>query len=454
MPQHALAGDAARRPRRALAVFEEWHDSRPRASFATARGWWWGAFIAASFVWMSNPVVFFVTFYTSLVDAREWALVVVAVSLPFLRLPRIPWPWLLFLGLGAISRFWTIDEFHTYVTNTVYLQITALAVIVAANCTSRLVCWCFGWGGVAVGVLSIHAYNQEVPGSVYGGVNAAGEGAFVLAGIGTNENILAYTLAVALAATLALGLPERVGARVGWVAMLAFEAYVLYLANSGTGYLTAFAVLLVAGTAYVWSRAGRARLRLMLAWTGGLGVAAVLTVVVVTTLLGKDLTNFSGRVPFWQAAIEVSLDTAPWFGSGWGAVWEHPWDPTPMNAVSGAIYERAGFALPHGHNFFVDVLPELGIVGILAALAMIAYALREVGRCGVSAGSSDPLTGRLILFVLVALLVSGITEPMLTVPLGWWSLALVVALPRQGLRFNRLQRRTRHSRPKGRRITA
>ena len=41
------------------------------------------------------------------------------------------------------------------------------------------------------------------------------------------------------------------------------------------------------------------------------------------------------------------------------------------------------------------------------------------------------MTGRLVLLVLVALLVSGVSEPMLTVPLGWWSLALVAALPRQ-----------------------
>jgi hypothetical protein len=32
---------------------------------------------------------------------------------------------------------------------------------------------------------------------------------------------------------------------------------------------------------------------------------------------------------------------------------------------------------------------------------------------------------------LVSLLVSGITEPMLTVPLGWWTLVLVTSLTRQ-----------------------
>ncbi|WP_416954726.1 hypothetical protein ACNKF0_21065 [Nocardioides sp. T5] len=57
--------------------------------------------------------------------------------------------------------------------------------------------------------------------------------------------------------------------------------------------------------------------------------------------------------------------------------------------------------------------------------------MREIVRSGLHDGRADPGAGRLTLLVLVALLVSGITEPMLTVPLGWWSLLLVTALSRQ-----------------------
>ena len=51
-----------------------------------------------------------------------------------------------------------------------------------------------------------------------------------------------------------------------------------------------------------------------------------------------------------------------------------PGDLTPPNPVAADIYERAGLALAHGHNFFVDVLPELGLVGVFVALLMVAYA--------------------------------------------------------------------------------
>jgi hypothetical protein len=77
---------------------------------------------------------------------------------------------------------------------------------------------------------------------------------------------------------------------------------------------------------------------------------------------------------------------------------------------------------------------------------MLAYAFREVRRCGLHSGAADPLSGRLILLVVVSLLAAGITEPMLVVPLGWWSFALVVALPRQRELRDRPRERSRGGR--------
>ncbi|HEX5917936.1 MAG TPA: hypothetical protein VFY76_08785, partial [Nocardioides sp.] len=159
--------------------------------------------------------------------------------------------------------------------------------------------------------------------------------------------------------------------------------------------------------------------------------AVMATLYIVTVVLDKELSTLSGRAPFWRATVEATFDRAPVLGSGWGAVWEHPWDPTPPNEIAQDIYARAGYALSHGHNFFIDVIPELGFLGLAVVLLMVAYAVREVRRCGLYAGAVSPLAGRLLLFILVSLLAAGITEPMLVVPLGWWSFALVVAIPRQ-----------------------
>lgn len=432
MSHRASSGGGAQRAKATATSVLAWHDARPRASFATARGWWWAALIAALFFWMSNPLVFILTFYLALDEAIRLAMIVVAVSLPWLRLPRVPWPWLVFLGLCVLSQTWTIYDPQTDVSIVLYLKITALAVVVAANCRPEVVCWGLAAGGVVVAGLSLYTFHDEVPGAYYPIADANGVIYNAMAGIGTNENILAYTLVISLAATLALGLPQLRTARAAWCAALGVQGYGLYTAHSGTGYQTAVALLLVGGVVALGARFDSGRRGRRLVWTAAsvIGFLAI-SVVVVSTLLGEQITTFSGRSEFWQATLVATLDRAPFVGSGWGAVWEHPWNPTFPNYVSEEIYERAGYALPHGHNFFIDVLPELGLLGVAVALLMVGYAMTEVRRCGLRAGGSDPVAGRLVLMVLVALLVSGITEPMLTVPVGWWSLTLVVAVPRQ-----------------------
>lgn len=448
MPQHADAGSASRHARDLLSAVVAWHDARPRASLSSARGWLWTALVAATFFWMSNPIVFIPSFYLSLGEAMIWTKVVVVLSLPWLRLPRVPWPWLAFLGLALLSQLWTINDFHTDVSNTVYIQITALAVIVAANCTPEVVAWGMGLGGLCVAALSLHAFHEEVAGASYVGVEE-----ITLLGVGTNENILAYTLAISAAGILALGFPAGIVARIAWVVVLGVDVYVLYLAGSGTGYLACLSTLVVALVIAAWPQLLQMGRRLVTILTAGVIVVVSLGALLVVTVLDKELSTISGRAPLWRAALEATLEEAPLLGSGWGAVWEHPWDPTPPNDVAMDIYARAGYPLPHGHNLFVDVVPELGLLGVTLALAMVAYAVREIRKCGLRTTAADPLAGRLVLLALVALLVSGITEPMLTVPLGWWCLALVVALSRQGTTSPRNPPRT-GSRSGARRIAS
>ncbi len=423
MSQHALAGEAPRRGLRRLAA---WHDARPRASLASARGWVSVAAIAATFFWMSNPLVYIPSFYLSLGEAMTWTKVLLLVTLPWLRLPRVPWPWLVFLGLCLLSQLWTINDFHTDVSNTIYIQMTALAVVVAANCRAEVVCWGVGLGGVAVVALSVRAYMEDMPGAS----NAAVGGA-TFTGVGTNENILAYTLVISLAATMAAGRPARALAQTGWLLVLAVISAGIFLASSGTGFATTIIVIATGLSTRYWATLRDAPRRLVLLSATSLTALVVAGLLIVTVGLGKELSTFSGRVPFWRAAVEATLERAPWVGSGWGAVWEHPWDPTPPNDVANEIYVRAGLPLPHGHNLFIDILPELGLLGAGVALLMMAYAVREIRRCGLRDGAPDPVGGRLLLLALTAIVSSGITEPMLTVPVGFWTLALVVAVPRQ-----------------------
>lgn len=426
MAQHASASASTRRLQM-LGRLMAWHDARPRADLGTVRGGAWLALVAAVFFLMSNPLVFVPGFHLSLSKAITWTTVIVIVTLPWMRLPRVPWPWILFHGLALLSALWTIDPHLTDYTNILYLKITALALVVAANSEARVVSWGLGLGGAAVTALSVYAYRQEMWGASY--IEYLEDGAApVLAGVGTNENILAYTLAIALAALLATSVPRSWIGRTAWLVLVGLNSYGLYLAASGTSIVTILAMLLAIGTIAAWP-AVRSRSRgHHVVGIGGIVAVLALGVALVMVVLGKDLISFSGRAPLWRAAWESTMDRSPVLGSGWGAVWTHPWSMVPPNEVAQDIADRTGYPLSHGHNFLVDVLPELGLLGVAVAVLMVVHVVRGISRAGLRAGGDDPEAGRLALLVLVALLGTGVTEPMLTVPLGWWSLTLVASL--------------------------
>lgn len=426
MPQHVMTGSPVGRIPAVWADLLAWHDRRPRAPMASVRGWVWTTLAAASFFWMSNPLVFVRIFDDSLRLTTVCTLGAAVLTLRWLRLPRVPWPWIAFLGMCALSQIWSVNAAATATSVLLYLHMTALALIVAANCESMVAGWGFALGGVVVVALSVYGYEKTMWGSSYPIV-----GGFAFTGVGTNENILAYTLAISFAATLAVARRRHWSLQVAWLSVLCINSYGLYLANSGTGYLAVSAVVVAGLSIVVWPTLSKARRRVGVIWVSAVAFLLIASLALVAIFMGKQVSTVSGRSPFWAATFGSTMDRAPLLGSGWGAVWEHPWDLKLPNEVALDIYARAGFTLAHGHNFFVDVLPELGLLGVAIAVLMVGYAAREIRRCGLQPGSADPVTGRLVLLVLVALLVSGVSEPMLTVPLGWWCLTLVVALPRQ-----------------------
>ena len=406
MSQHA---EPRALPNRLVAVWRDvvsWHDARRKASLDDARGWLWVVLVAAVFFLMSNPLVFIPTFYESLDRAVLLTEIVVVLSLPWLRLPRVPWPWAAFLALCLLSQLWTINDIHTDISADTYLKVSAIAFVIAANCQPVVVAWGLALGGVSVMVLSVQAYLQEMPGA-----SAAAVGGATFTGVGTNENILAYTLVVSLAATLALARRRPVGAQLLWLFVLLINLWGLYLAQSGSGFMTAIAIALAVLALVAWPRVRAARRRHSWALAAGIGGAVLVAGASVLVVLNIRLSTFSGRAPLWRAAFDSTWDKAPLAGSGWGAVWEHPWDPTPPNAVASRhLHARRLRPVPRP-QLLRGRAARAGSARRALAVVMICYAIRVVRRTGLHAPSRDPLAGRLLLLVLVALLVFGIPSP-------------------------------------------
>jgi O-antigen ligase len=216
--------------------------------------------------------------------------------------------------------------------------------------------------------------------------------------------------------------------------------YVLVGADSSTGDLTLVALVVTTLLMVAYGPLSRSVLD-----TAGRRIGALVgTVVAVAAAcwvlgaaLGQDLLTFSDRTPLWSAAISVAQER-PWGGYGYGAVWQHPWKPPLLNIVIGEIWDRSGDALSHGHNSAVDLVVEVGVVGVLLmVVVMLTAALRAIASVRVGGSARDLVRFRFTVLCLVNLVLFGITEPMATIPLGWWALVLLTEPLRRTRRTGR-----------------
>ncbi|MGC1300622.1 MAG: O-antigen ligase family protein [Alloacidobacterium sp.] len=93
----------------------------------------------------------------------------------------------------------------------------------------------------------------------------------------------------------------------------------------------------------------------------------------LTRLLGKDPT-MSGRTQIWSAILDSGLKQ-PLLGFGYGAFWRG------QNGESLNIFLQTGFALWQGHNAFLDIWLDLGLVGLGLFLLTLIKAFRDGFYC-------------------------------------------------------------------------
>ncbi len=76
----------------------------------------------------------------------------------------------------------------------------------------------------------------------------------------------------------------------------------------------------------------------------------------IAALFGKDLT-LTGRTNFWPFIID-KIWKSPWLGYGFGAFWQG------LEGPSADIWYASGWKPPNSHNGYLDLLLELGLIGL------------------------------------------------------------------------------------------
>ena len=92
----------------------------------------------------------------------------------------------------------------------------------------------------------------------------------------------------------------------------------------------------------------------------------------IMQLTGKDMT-FSARSTIWEVVKEHSR-AAPWLGTGYGAYWTA--EPTP-SSPSYIFMNLMYFYPTESHNGYLEILNDLGRVGLICLLAFLICFVRQ-----------------------------------------------------------------------------
>ncbi len=188
-------------------------------------------------------------------------------------------------------------------------------------------------------------------------------------GLWFEKNTLGATMALGVLASVATALlnPSQ---RVIWTLNAVLCLGMTVMSRSGTALIT---IALIFGCTLILALMRRGPILAILSVFGAglLGFAAALAELfqpdLVFKLLGKDPT-LTGRTDIWAAVLRRVAEH-PWLGFGYAAFWDKDSIPAQF------IRRETGWNVPSAHNGWLDMLVQLGLVGVAACLALVLAGL-------------------------------------------------------------------------------
>jgi O-antigen ligase len=267
------------------------------------------------------------------------------------------------LPLAAFSALWSVDPSLSLYRTIALTGTTAFGMFLAVRFSveEQLRIYAFVLGLVACASALVALLLPE-----YGVMTAPHTGAW--SGVFFHKNPFGRIMALSTLVFFLLVLGDRQTRPIALIGMLLSIA--LLLASLSEASLIV-AIVSVAGALLLAAMQRLPRPKQPLFLLIGAAVGALITFWAVqhseTILshLGRDLT-FTGRTELWQLLVEKAR-AHPWLGYGYGAFWRGD------VGVSGEIKQAFNGWYPvHAHNGFLDIVLELGAVGLLMFVPVLA----------------------------------------------------------------------------------
>jgi exopolysaccharide production protein ExoQ len=284
---------------------------------------------------------------------------------------------LLLLIWAGLSVGWSQDRLHTFSEAGTLVATTLIVIWMAQTIDWQSQLKIILWAGAISGILSV-VFALGLPGR---GIDYEHGGAWQ--GIFFSKNHLGRMMLFFLtpAFYFRAGQNQTLLNRAFRYSYIALCLGLIGMSRSKTAIPVA-AIYLVFTAAMFLSRRLRAMDRkfLILALAVLFSVSALLILPNLTALvreMGGDPT-LTGRTVIWSQLL-ISIWKHPWTGYGYGAFWGAGEGWAAFMRIYGAMHFTAAYA----HSGYIDVLLQLGVVGLALVLAMLAKAtytgLRELG---------------------------------------------------------------------------
>jgi O-antigen ligase len=265
---------------------------------------------------------------------------------------------LLLLTIAATSSLWAVDPAVALRRALALLLTFGFAVWLALRFAPRTLIGCIIAALLlaAVASLTTALLFPEV-GRHIGDTHAG-----LWRGVFGHKNIMGRMMSFAVIAGVLL-LLTNAGSRLQAVGAAALGAPLVMMSGSATAGATTVFVLMILPACTWLSRSGLPP-RVVVPGVLGVGLLLTLTIIMVAdpilALLGRDLT-LSGRTRLWELALNEGL-SRPLLGAGFRTFWLE-------NGPGGTVMALVSWGdgnIGNGHNAYLDLWLELGLVGIAA----------------------------------------------------------------------------------------
>lgn len=351
-------------------------------------------------------------------------------------LKQIPWPLIALLVLMPISiiysnyqMFSAIASFAQYATSLFALFLAAafswrhllrifsnvVRVILAASLLFEFVAAALVRGPIAP--IFKNYEGDTPPASAYYWTRAHLFDGDRIQGIVGNSNILAF---IAMIGLVVFAIDYAVSATPKWLSASSFAlAAAMLLLSKSAGVAFAVAAIAVAATVALIvegkDRDLRHRIyRWVWACAGVVSIVVLINRAEVFTFFGKT-PDMTGRSTIWKLVLGLIAER-PIQGWGWISHWMPGVEPFEGLVVINKVpYYQA-------HNAYLDMWLQLGAIGLLLLLILVAMTFVKLWRLGVRHTNPLYLWPMLVFFGLLA---QNLTESRMLLEIGWVLLVLM-----------------------------